>query len=173
MSEQGYIYLDRKICDHWLWNIKPFSKGQAWVDLILMANHKDAKIPFDGRPVLVKRGSCITSIRKLAEKWGWKRDKVAEFLNVMEEDGMIRRDSNSRRTLITIENYCIYQKKSNRPFKKSDSPGATHGATMGASPGATMGAQTTNDKLMTTNDKEIEPAAYNPFASVGEIDGNI
>lgn len=169
MSEQGYIYLDRKIRDHWIWNIQPYSKGQAWVDLILMANHKDTKVPFDGKPVMVKRGSCITSIRKLAEKWGWKRDKVAEFLNVMEQDGMIRKDSNSRRTLITIENYRIYQQKSKRASKKSDSPGATHGATMGA----TMGAQTSNAEVMLSNDKEEEPSAYNPFAAAGEINGDI
>jgi len=169
MSEQGYIYLDRKIRDHWIWNIQPYSKGQAWVDLILMANHKDTKVPFDGKPVMVKRGSCITSIRKLAEKWGWKRDKVAEFLNVMEQDGMIRKDSNSRRTLITIENYRIYQQKSKRASKKSDSPGAT----MGATPGATMGAQTSNAEVMLSNAKEEEPSAYNPFAAAGEINGDI
>ena len=40
---QGYIKIHRKIQECWLWQDK-FSKGQAWIDLLLRANHKDNKI---------------------------------------------------------------------------------------------------------------------------------
>ena len=109
MSEQGYIYLDRKIRDHWIWDLEPYSKGQAWVDLILSANHKDNKFPFNGKPMLVKRGSFVTSIRKLASKWGWSKDKVAHFLDVLEEDGMLTQLRDSKKTLISVINYDFYQ----------------------------------------------------------------
>jgi DNA replication protein DnaD len=168
MSGQGFIYLERAIRDHWLWEIKPFSKGQAWIDLILLANHQDNKTPFDGKLITVKRGSFITSIRKLADKWGWKRDKVAEFLDLLEQDGMIQRDSNHRRTVITIKNYRIYQQKSKPGRKKSDSLGATEGATLGATEGASHGAQTMNEEVMRMNDKRISPPDddYDPLAGL-------
>jgi hypothetical protein len=45
---KGYVSIHREIFDHWVWKEKPFSRGQAWIDLIMMANHCDAKIMFDG-----------------------------------------------------------------------------------------------------------------------------
>lgn len=44
--------------DNWVWQDKPFSHGQAWVDMILMANHKDTDVLFDGKVISLKqRGS--------------------------------------------------------------------------------------------------------------------
>lgn len=162
MSEQGYIYLDRKIRDHWIWDLEPYSKGQAWVDLILSANHKDNKFPFNGKPMLVKRGSFVTSIRKLASKWGWSKNKVVAFLDVLEEDGMIQRNSSYRRTLITIKNYCIYQKKSKSKPKKPDTNQDINRTLSGHSPDGDP-VQTMNDKGMINNDKE-SAAHYDPLA---------
>ena len=45
---------------------------------------KDAKILFNGSLVTVKRGTCITSIRKLAAKWGWSLEKTVKFLKELE-----------------------------------------------------------------------------------------
>ena len=54
---EGWLKLYRSIQNHWLWEDKPFSRGQAFVDLLLMANHKDNKILFNGELIEVKRGS--------------------------------------------------------------------------------------------------------------------
>lgn len=109
MNDVGWISLHRKIQDCFLWDIKPFSWGQAWIDLLLMANHKDAKIVFDGNLVTVGMGQRITSIRKLADRWGWSRTKVTNFLNTLEEEQMIKRSSDTKKTLLTIVNYEKYQ----------------------------------------------------------------
>ena len=37
----GWIKIHRDILYHEIWSDKPFSKGQAWIDLILLANHSD------------------------------------------------------------------------------------------------------------------------------------
>jgi len=37
----GFIILQRKITENWLWLSEPFSKSQAWVDLLLLANHSN------------------------------------------------------------------------------------------------------------------------------------
>lgn len=111
MAEQGWIKLHRCIRSNWIWNDKPFSRGQAFLDLLLMVNHEDKKIIFNGSLTEVKRGSCITSIRKLGDKWGWSNKKVKMFLNQLQSDKMITYESNTKRTLVTIEKYDLYQSK--------------------------------------------------------------
>lgn len=70
----GWIKLDRAIQDNWLWEDKPFDKGKAWIDLLMLANWKDNKIPFKGEIVTCKRGDVNISITALAERWGWSRN---------------------------------------------------------------------------------------------------
>lgn len=111
MAEQGWIKLHRCIRSNWIWNDKPFSRGQAFLDLLLMVNHEDKKIIFNGSLTEVKRGSCITSIRKLGDRWGWSNKKIKMFLDQLQGDQMITYESNTKRTLVTIEKYDLYQSK--------------------------------------------------------------
>ncbi|MCX7903251.1 MAG: hypothetical protein N2486_01960 [Caloramator sp.] len=110
MSEQqGWIKLYRKIQDHYLYNEKPFDKMHAWLDLLLMANHQDSKVLLGNELIEVKRGSLITSIRKLCDRWGWSNNKVVHFLELLKNDKMIEFKTDKKATLISIENYSIYQ----------------------------------------------------------------
>jgi len=110
MSKDGYISLHRKIQDNWLWKEKrKFSKFEAWVDLLMMVNHKDNKIVFDNELIEVKRGQTITSIRKLCERWNWSNTKVSTFLNLLKSDEMCDAESDAKKTVITIYNYDLYQ----------------------------------------------------------------
>ena len=77
---KGWISVHRQIWNSWVWDDKPFSKGQAWIDLLLMANHEDRKVLIGNQLIIVKRGSFITSIRKLCDRWGWSNTKVRSFL---------------------------------------------------------------------------------------------
>lgn len=106
---QGWIVLHRQIQEHWLWEDKPFSKAQAWVDLLLMANHKDNKFMFGGELVEVKQGEFITSERKLSERWGWSRKKVDTFLSLLQSEQMLVLKKNHQRTTINIVNYSDFQ----------------------------------------------------------------
>lgn len=108
-TDKGYIKMYRDIRDHWLWEEKPFDRGRAWVDLLMMVNHEDKKIIFDGCLVVVKRGMAITSLHKLAERWGWSTSKVSRFLDLLEQEVMIRQERNTKRTAISIVNYSDYQ----------------------------------------------------------------
>lgn len=110
MSKKGWICVYRKIEDDWIWNDKPFARGQAWVDLLLMVNHDNKKIFFNGEPVEVKRGQRITSIKQLCQRWGWSNKKVKRFLELLQEDDKIRLEIAPRKaTTITIVNYNVYQ----------------------------------------------------------------
>lgn len=110
MANIGYIKLHRQIQECWIWDgDEPFSKGQAWVDLLLLVNHADKKTSFNGQIITIKRGQRLTSIRKLAERWKWSRKKVSNFLDLLESDEMITQERATKATLITIVNYSVYQ----------------------------------------------------------------
>lgn len=106
---QGWISVHRQLQEHWLWEEKPFSRGQAWIDLLMSANHCDRKILLGNELIEVKAGSFITSELKLMDKWGWSKSKVRNFLDVLQSDGMIVKKSDKKKTTIIVENYSFYQ----------------------------------------------------------------
>ena len=107
---EGWIKLYRQIQECEIWdNDKPFDERSAWIDLLLLVNHKDKNTLFDKKPITVNRGQRITSIRKLAERWNWSYKRTREYLILLEELHMITRESDNQKSLITIVNYDIYQ----------------------------------------------------------------
>ena len=107
---EGWIRIHRKLQESQIWcHDEPFDMRSAWIDLLLMANHADRETIFDYTPVMVRRGQLITSVRKLSLRWGWSKNKTLKYLRLLENASMIERDSNARRTLLTIVNYGIYQ----------------------------------------------------------------
>ena len=144
---KGLITLLRDIQGHWLWKYKPFSKGQAWVDILLSANHKDGMVPLGNEVVLVKRGEFITSQFKLAEKWGWGRQQVRVFLELLQNPNpdapmVVCQNLTKKATKITILNYSDLQKF---PTKITTNAQPTHNQDL------TINNKYKNDK----NDKNI------------------
>ena len=105
----GWIKLYRQLQDCPIWYGERFSKGQAWVDLLMLANHSDKKIMFNGDFITIQRGQYLTSMVKLSDKWKWNRKTVSSFLKLLENDNMITKVTDNTKTLITIVNYGIYQ----------------------------------------------------------------
>lgn len=107
---EGWISLHRQLQEHWLWKSKePFDKRSAWIDLLLMVNHQKEKVEFDKGLIEVERGQRITSLEKLSKRWRWSRHKVSDYLNQLEQDGMLIQVRDNKKTLISIENYDKYQ----------------------------------------------------------------
>lgn len=109
-SDQGYILTHRSLQYHWLWRKRPFSNGQAWIDLLMSAAWKTIKTgPNEG----IKRGEYRTTERFLAAKWGWSRDRLRRFISHLETDAMVSVKRDHRRTTggttITIAKYDEYQ----------------------------------------------------------------
>ncbi len=105
---KGWVAIYRQLQEHWLWEDKPFSKGQAWIDMLLLANHDDNKFLLGNELVEVKCGSFITSELKLMERWGWSKRKTRTFLDLLQTDEMIVKKSDRKKTTITIVNYSDY-----------------------------------------------------------------
>ncbi|MGG5376006.1 hypothetical protein IGI57_002513 [Enterococcus sp. DIV0213j] len=145
MADKGWVAVHRSIRDHWLYQEKRvFSKYEAWLDLVMDANHKRNKFVFDGNLVEVERGQKITSIRQLSERWRWSRTKVTDFLILLEKDGMLVRKSDSKKTVITIVNYDFYQNQENKESHSSDTE-------------KPQKSTNNNDKTMNNNDNNNNP----------------
>ena len=109
-KDKGYIALWRDITEHFLWKDKPFSKAQAWIDLILLANHTTQKV-IEGETIqLYERGCIYRSQLQLSKRWGWDRRKVKRFLQTLENENMIKYECGTRLTRIWLVNYEKYQK---------------------------------------------------------------
>jgi hypothetical protein len=107
---RGYIKVWRKVWNHKLFQEKrKFSRFEAWVDMIMLANGKDKEIIFDGKSLLIKRGQFLTSQRQLAARWGWSKTKTADFLKISSKhDHSIEIISDRKKSIITILNYEKY-----------------------------------------------------------------
>ena len=120
----GYIKLYRQIFENELWTEKPFSRAQAWIDLLLKANYTAKKCVIKGKSITIKRGQLLRAEDNLAEDWGWSRGKVRRFLSYLVKKGNISKNGTALGTLITIENYETFQGE--RP-ERSTSDGTADG----------------------------------------------
>ena len=110
------------MADHWLWTEeRVFSKAEARLDLLKMVNQADGKVMMNGRLMEVKAGSRITSIKELSERWKWSRKKAANYLKLLQDDGMIAFESTSKYTLVTVMNWAFYQNENDLRNIKSTS----------------------------------------------------
>ena len=106
----GWIRIYRELLDSAIWNTnEPFTKGQAWIDLLLLANFEDAEQIVGYETVKVKRGSYMTTIRELSDRWKWSKTKTANYLHFLEKLKMITVNTDTKRTLITIVKYGDFQ----------------------------------------------------------------
>lgn len=140
-KDKGYILLFRDIQNNVIWKADTFSKGQAWVDLLLMANHEAKTFILGNEVIQAEAGSVITSELKLMDRWKWSKEKVRNFLRVLENLEMIERRPDKKKTVIIIKNYVAYQ----TAYRKKDSQ---------ESPKNQTTEQTTENSLFMKDNKE-------------------
>ena len=131
MGKTGsYIKLDRGLKNNPIWLEKPFSKGQAWVDLLILAQGVKKEKQYRGKVQNMKPGVVYTSILYLSKRWGWYRMKVYRFLETLKNLGMVEiqgcadfvtqsvthndttddtKNSTTNGTIISIVNWASYQ----------------------------------------------------------------
>ena len=105
----GWIKLHRRLLQNKLWVSEPFTKGQAWVDLLMLASYEDKIFWKRGIEVQQKRGMVGISEIGLADRWHWSRGKVRRFLKWLENEQQIVQQKSKVTTLIIIKNYDEYQ----------------------------------------------------------------
>lgn len=110
MDNGGWIKIHRKLQENPIWDAdEPFDKRSAWIDLLIMANHKDSQMRIGNEIFLIKMGSTHTSELKLMDRWKWSRKKVRSFLLMLKNAEMVTTEGTAKGTTITIVNYEKYQ----------------------------------------------------------------
>lgn len=107
--ENSWIRLHRKLMDDPLYFAEPFTKMQAWIDLLLLANFADRVTFIRGIRLDVKRGMAAYSLDWFAGRWRWDRKKVARFLHMLTLDRKVTLQKTNVVTCISIINYDKYQ----------------------------------------------------------------
>lgn len=107
--ENSWIRLHRKIMDDPLYFAEPFTKMQAWIDLLLLANFADRVTFIRGNRVTIKRGQLAYSREWFSGRWRWSRGKIDRFFDMLERENMIGRQKSAVITCISILNYDTYQ----------------------------------------------------------------
>lgn len=108
----GWIKLHRKIQDNPIWD-KP-EQLRAWIDLLLMATHKERTKFINGEEVILEQGEVDASFRYLSKRWNWSIGKVQRFLNLLKKCSMIEVKTDTGQNLVSICNYATYQIEENK-----------------------------------------------------------
>ena len=117
---EGWIKLHRSLLDNDLWRSEPFSRGQAWVDLLLLANHKESFFYKRGNKVVVKRGQVGRSSVELSDRWKWSRNQINKFLKDLQKEQQIILHKSTVTQSITIVNYDTYLEKEQQTGQQKD-----------------------------------------------------
>lgn len=134
-KHNGYVSIYRKlIYDPSLWLSEKFTRGQAWVDLLLLANHSPGTLFIRGNEVVIDRGQVGWSEESLATRWGWSRMKVRRFKRWLkgndridyrtaksetERDNRINNTNSHILSVITICNYDAYQQTEQQTIQQT------------------------------------------------------
>lgn len=158
----GYIKLHRKILENMLWTEKPFDYAHAWLDLLLLANYKDLQVIRRGQVVDRKRGEVNTSIGYLADRWGWSKNKVRNYLSILKGTGMCTPEGTPHGTTLRIENYSKYQ-------GDAHTEGTPKGTTEGTPKGTPEGTHDKKDKESNKKEKNYARGRVKNSSSFSEI----
>lgn len=104
----GFVVIRREALDH---HVVGADAGhfRAWCWLIANACWKPMRFNIRGVTVTLERGQLCASRQQLADAWAWAPSHVERFLNRLETEQMIGRETGQGRTIITISNYSKYQ----------------------------------------------------------------
>lgn len=105
----GWLKLYRQLLLSDLWQDRPFAKGQAWVDLLLLYDKN--------------RDHLIISKRELSRRWGWSVTKVTKFLQDLAQEQALTYLPEQKKFAFRLDKYkffqeIAYQKKHSSPLKK-------------------------------------------------------
>lgn len=101
--------VSRSLWAHPLFADEAFTEREAWVWLIGAAAWKRISTRGNGGLVTLQRGEFSFSVRFLAEKFGWKKDRVARYMGRLKKHDMVRDTERDSCQVYSICNYNRFQ----------------------------------------------------------------
>lgn len=108
-KDLGWIKLYRSSFNNKHYFSEPFTRWQAWTDLLLIANHTIGWVRIRGIKQEVLRGQIGHSMPILCKRWTWSKGKVLRYLNELRDEHQVVLQKTNITTLISIVNYNKYQ----------------------------------------------------------------
>lgn len=107
--DNGWIKLHRSVRSHWI--RKNAEYYAAFIDMLMLCNHKDTKVLINGELIDCMRGQSLRSLESWSYDFGkwWTIQKVRTFFRLLERDGMCEVEGLKKTTRLTICNYDTYQ----------------------------------------------------------------
>jgi len=102
-KKAGFIKLYRGLLDWEFYD--DHNTTRLFVHLLIRANYRDKK----WQGIIVKKGSLVTSLQQLSLETGLTEQQIRTALTKLEKCQSINKQTTNRFTLLTIENYCIFQ----------------------------------------------------------------
>lgn len=132
----GYIPISRQLFEHPFWiEEREFSRAEAWIDLLRSVRFEanSTKVIIGNKAITIQRGEYPASLRFLAKRWKWSKNKVDNFLNLLMDEKMIekRTAEGTMQTIVRICNYDTYNlicdKEGQQEGRKKDTKGTVEG----------------------------------------------
>lgn len=160
---EGYIKVYRQMIDSKYYFSEPFTRSQAWVDLLMLASHKENSIILKGITVSLKRGDLGWSMKALAKRWQWSQGKVDRFLNDLKTERQIVISNIGVTTLISILNYEQYQGSGEAKREPTGSKRGANGEQTGTNNNDNNDNNTTSKEVVYTEQQKIDFGNFEKF----------
>ena len=86
----------------WLWQDAEPLYWKWWCDLQYMASYTTRRIRIGSEIREIRPGQLVASISYLVNRWGKSKNMIIRFLHLLEEDGLICKESSHNVSIITI-----------------------------------------------------------------------
>lgn len=143
----GFIKIYRSLIG-WEW-YDDLNTTRLFIHLLLTVNYENQ--PWQG--IEIKRGQRVTSIGKLAQETGLSYQNIRTSISRLKSTGEITIKSTNKYTLITVENYGLYQDSDIKVTRKPTSK-------------PTDKQQATNNNERNKEGKEVYTAEFELFFSL-------
>lgn len=107
----GWISVYRSVLTNPFWVCEKFTRGQAWIDLLLLAKYKKGFFYKRDIKVNYESGYVTEGIINLSKRWKWSRNKTQKFINDLEKEQQVKQHKSHVITMIELVNYSKYQQK--------------------------------------------------------------
>ncbi len=124
----GWIAVKRGITQHPIFAKRP-DRAFVWLWMLETAAYKDTRQDAGGRPVEVRRGQVLTSLRQVSDATGVGIKAIRVLIDLLKSENAIDTDTGTGRLLITICNYEKYQSSSGGEGTAQGTPRAQSGHT--------------------------------------------
>lgn len=150
----GWFSVKRGITQHPIFAMRP-DRAFVWLWMLETAAYRDTRQDAGGRPVEVKRGQVLTSLRQIEKATGVGIQVIRTLLDLLRDEHAINTDTSAGRLLITICNYDKYQ-----------TPPDVNGTPSNTAPTQRQHTKETREQIPTTSGASApdDPAAF-VFAS--------